>query len=207
MALTRRGLLFGVGDAHVYEAPEAAKDEGLGFAAQRERARAQVPGCAGSTRAFLAKCVGCQLCIRECRHHVLKVSERVDHLFKPELDFRLGWCPPECSRCGAVCPAGALKPVSEVEKRKAHLGVAQWHKENCLATKGVTCNACLRHCPAGAIRMERKSEKGKVKNRGEAVFMPVVDVAKCIGCGACEFFCPARPATGMQVEGKVNSEE
>ena len=201
MALTRRGLLFGVGDAHVYEAPEAAKDEGLGYAAPRERARAQVPGCAGSTRAFLAKCVGCQLCIRECRHHVLKVSSRADHLFKPEMDFRFGWCPPECSRCGAVCPAGALKPVSEVEKRKAHLGVAQWHKENCLATKGVTCNACLRHCPAGAIRMERKSEKGKVKNRGEAVFMPVVDVAKCIGCGACEFFCPARPSTAMQVEG------
>ena len=163
MALTRRGLLFGVGDAHVYEAPEAAKDEGLGFAAQRERARAQVPGCAGSTRAFLAKCVGCQLCIRECRHHVLKVSSRADHLFKPELDFRFGWCPPECSRCGAVCPAGALKPVSEAEKLNAHLGFAKWRRENCLAAKGVTCNACLRHCPVGAIRMERKSEKGKVK--------------------------------------------
>ena len=29
MALTRRGLLFGVGDAHVYAAPEAAKGEKL----------------------------------------------------------------------------------------------------------------------------------------------------------------------------------
>ena len=207
MALTRRGLLFGVGDAHVYEAPEAAKDEGIGPAAPRERERAQVPGGAGSLKAFLAKCVGCQLCIRECRHHVLKTSSRLDHLHKPELDFRLGWCPPECSRCGAVCPAGALKPVSEEEKLKAHLGVAKWHKENCLAAKGVTCNACLRHCPVGAIRLERKQEKGKVKKGGGDIAIPVVDEAKCIGCGACEFFCPARPATGMSVEGKTKSEE
>ena len=194
MALTRRGLLFGVGDAHVYTAPEAAKGDGLGYAAPRKRARAQVPGCAGSTRAFLAKCVGCQLCIRECRHHVLKVSERADHLFKPEMDFRLGWCPPECSRCGTVCPAGALKPLSEAEKLKAHLGVAKWHGEKCLATKGVSCNACLRHCPVGAISHD---EKG----------LPRVDEAKCIGCGACEFFCPARPATAMNVECRMKSEE
>ena len=193
--MTRRGLLFGVGDAHVYEAPETSKGDGIGYAAPRKRERAQVPGCAGSVGAFLAKCVGCQLCIRECRHHVLKASSRLGHLHKPELDFRLGWCPPECSRCGAVCPAEALKPVSEEEKLKTHLGVAKWHKENCLAAKGVTCNACLRHCPVGAIRVEGMRDEG----RGKRVM--VVDEAKCIGCGACEFFCPARPATGMQVEG------
>ena len=188
MALTRRGLLFGVGDARVYEMPEATKGDGIGYAAPRTRAQAQVPGGAGSVRAFLAKCVGCQLCIRECRHHVLKPSPRLDHLHKPELDFRLGWCPPECSRCGAVCPAGALKPISEEEKLKTHLGVAKWHKANCLTTKGVTCNACLRHCPVKAISHDAEGH-------------PVVDEAKCIGCGACEFFCPARPATAMQVEG------
>ena len=189
MAVTRRGLLFGVGDAHVYDAPEAAKDDGgLGYAAPRTRKRAQVPGGAGSTRAFLAKCVGCQLCIRECRHHVLKVSSRLGHLHKPELDFRLGWCPPECSRCGAVCPAGALKQVSEEEKLRTRLGAAEWHAESCLAAKGVKCNACLRHCPVGAITHDKEGR-------------PQVDAEKCIGCGACEFFCPARPATGMRVEG------
>ena len=189
MAVTRRLFLFGVGDAHVYEAPEAVKgDGGIGYAAPRMRERAQVPGGAGSTRAFLVKCVGCQLCIRECRHHVLKVSARADHLFKPELDFRLGWCPPECSRCGAVCPAGALKPLSEEEKKKARLGLARWHAENCLTTKGVRCTACQRHCPVSAIALDKSGR-------------PVVDAAACIGCGACEFFCPARPATGMQVEG------
>ena len=48
MALTRRGLLFGVGDARVYEMPEATKGDGIGYAAPRTRAQAQVPGGAGS---------------------------------------------------------------------------------------------------------------------------------------------------------------
>ena len=189
MALTRRGLLLAVGDAHVYEPPEAAKDEGIGYAAPRERERAQVPGTAESLASFKAKCVGCQLCIRECGHHVLKPSARADHLFKPELDFRHGWCPPECSRCGTVCPAGALKPVPEPEKLKVRLGVAKWRWESCLTTRGVKCNACLRHCPAKAVSHDAEGH-------------PVVDEKKCIGCGACEFFCPARPSTAMQVEGR-----
>lgn len=188
MAVTRRGLLLAVSDAHVYDAPQTAKRDDLTYAAPRVRAKAQVPGTAGSLTAFRAKCVGCQLCLRECKRHVLKVSTRLDHLMKPELDFRLGWCPPECSRCGTVCPAGALKPVSEEEKLKTHLGVAKWHKEICLTTKGVKCNACLRHCPVKAIAHDAEGH-------------PVVDEKKCIGCGACEFFCPARPATAMQVEG------
>lgn len=192
MALTRRSLLFAVGDAHVYEAPKAAKGgDGVAYAAPRKRERAQVPGTAVSARAFRTKCVGCLLCVRECRRHVLKVSSRADHLFWPELDFRLGWCPPECNRCGAVCPTGALKPIAEETKRAVRLGVARWRAESCLTTKGVSCNACLRHCPVGAIAHDAEGH-------------PVVDEAKCIGCGACEYFCPARPATGLQVEGRVD---
>jgi len=188
MAVTLRGLLFGAADAHVYDSPVAAKGGNISYAAPRTRKRAQAPGTAGTKRAFLAKCVGCGLCVKECRHHVLKISADPLHASKPEVDFRLGWCPPECSRCGAVCPAGALKKVDEAAKLKARLGVAKWQAENCLTTKGVACNACLRHCPTKAISHD---DKGR----------PVVDEAKCIGCGACEFFCPARPATGMQVEG------
>ena len=188
MAITLRGLLFGASDAHVYDCPQTEKASDVSYAAPRVRAKAQVPGCAGSVASFKSKCVGCMLCLKECKHHVLKASTRLDHLLKPELDFRLGWCPPECSRCGAVCPAGALKPVDAPVKCKARLGVAKWHEANCLATKGITCNACLRHCPMHAIEHD---ERGR----------PVVDETMCIGCGACEFFCPARPSTAMQVEG------
>ena len=188
MAVTLRGLLFGVSDAHVYDCPETGKASAVTYAAPRVRTKPQVPGCAGSVAAFRTKCVGCQLCLKECRHHVLNISTRLDHLLKPELDFRLGWCPPECDRCGAVCPAGALKLMTEREKLKVRLGIAKWHGQNCLATKGVTCNACLRHCPVKAITHDAQGR-------------PVVDNAKCIGCGACEYHCPARPATAMQVEG------
>ena len=188
MAVTLRGLLFGVSDAHVYDCPQTEKASDVSYAAPRVRAKAQVPGCAGSVASFKSKCVGCMLCLKECKRHVLKASTRIDHLLKPELDFRLGWCPPECDRCARVCPAGALKLMTEKQKLETHLGVAVWHKENCLTTKGVTCNACLRHCPVKAISHDAEGH-------------PVVDAAKCIGCGACEFFCPARPSTAMQVEG------
>ena len=99
MALTRRGLLFAVGDAHVYTAPEAAKGDGLGYAAPRKRERAQVPGCAGSTRAFLAKCVNCNLCVRACPNGCIPPDreKKVDH----------SRCV-SCFACAGVCGKGAL---------------------------------------------------------------------------------------------------
>ena len=188
MAVTLRGLLFGVSDAHVYDAPEIEKASDISYAEPRVRAKAQVPGCADSVAAFNAKCVGCGLCLKACGRQVLKLSSRPGRFLKPELDFRLGWCPPECHRCGEVCPAGALKPVTEPVKRQRRFGVAKVDLARCLTAKGVTCNACLRHCPVRAITHD-------------ATARPVIDATKCIGCGACEYYCPVRPATAVQVEG------
>ena len=152
------------------------------------REKPLVPAGAASLKAFRLKCVGCQLCVRNCPEKVLRPSFDAKRFLQPEMGFEHGYCRPTCSRCGEVCPAGAIVPVAKEEKLHTHIGRAVWHRERCLAAQeGITCTACERHCPVKAIVL--------VKG------VPVVDVAKCIGCGACENLCPARPMPGMTVEG------
>ena len=152
------------------------------------RGKPLVPAGAGSLRAFRQKCVGCQLCVKNCPDKVLRPSFGSSRFLQPEMGFEHGYCRPGCSRCGEVCPAGAIIRVSEDEKLHTHIGRAVWHKDRCLAAKdGISCTACERHCPVKAIAL--------VKG------VPVVDADKCIGCGACENLCPARPMPGMTVEG------
>lgn len=152
------------------------------------RAKPLVPAGAVSLRAFRRKCVGCQLCVKICPEWVLRPSMAAGRFLQPEMGFEHGYCRPDCSRCGEVCPAGAIAPVTREEKLHTHVGRATWHKDRCLAAKdGMTCTACERHCPVKAIVL--------VKG------VPVVDAAKCIGCGACENLCPSRPMPGITVDG------
>lgn len=186
--VTRRGFLEAGAAAAV-----ADKLTDGGFSAVSEpgvpkRGKPLVPAGAASLRAFRRKCVGCQLCVKACPEKVLRPSMDVARFLQPEMGFEHGYCRPGCSRCGEVCPAGAIVPMSRDEKLHTHIGRAVWHKDRCLAARdGITCTACERHCPVKAIVL--------VKG------VPVVDAERCIGCGACENLCPARPMPGMSVEG------
>ena len=186
--MTRRGFLE-AGAAAV----AADKLTDGGFAAVLEpgvpsREKPLVPAGASSLKAFRRKCVGCQLCVRSCPEKVLRPSHDPARFLLPEMGFEHGYCRPSCSRCGEVCPAGAIVAVPHDEKLHTHIGRAVWHKDRCLAANdGIKCTACERHCPVKAIAL--------VKG------VPVVDAAKCIGCGACENLCPARPMPGMTVDG------
>ena len=164
-----------------------------GFAAVSEpgvpvREKPVVPAGAVGLKNFRRKCVGCQLCVKTCPERVLRPSRDVKRLLQPEMGFEHGYCRPDCSRCGEVCPAGAIVPVSREAKLHTHIGRAVWHQDRCLAaSEGLRCTACERHCPVKAITL--------VKG------IPVVDAEKCIGCGACENLCPSRPMPGLTVEG------
>lgn len=161
------------------------------------RATPVLPPGAGSLRGFNLKCVGCQLCVTQCPNHVLRPAGVFSRSFQPEMAFDRGYCRPECTKCGEVCPAGAIRPVTPVRKRHIHCGQAVWHKERCIAfAEGVKCNACERHCPVKAITFVALKP-----NDPKSVKVPVVDRAKCIGCGACEHLCAARPMPAMQIEG------
>lgn len=142
-------------------------------------------------------CTACQLCVSECPNDVLRPSTDLSRLMQPEMSYERGYCRPECTRCGNVCPTGAIMPVGKDIKSAIHIGHAVWIKKNCIPlTDGVECGNCARHCPVGAIMMVPADE-----NDDESVMIPVVNDAKCIGCGACENLCPARPFSAIYVEG------
>jgi formate hydrogenlyase subunit 6/NADH:ubiquinone oxidoreductase subunit I len=111
---------------------------------------------------------------------------------QPEMAFDKGYCTVDCTRCGQVCPAGAITEILPDMKTNIHIGEATWHGDRCIAaTEGVNCTACFRHCPVKAI----------VRTKGSnGAMIPVVDADKCIGCGACEHVCPARPMPAMTVK-------
>ena len=158
-----------------------------------------VPPGASSAKHMKAHCTACQLCVSACPNNVLRPSGKLATLMQPEMSFERGYCRPECIECSLVCPAGAIKPVTQADKTAIAIGFSVWIKENCIVnTDKVPCDACERHCPTGAVtRVESEPDNSN------SLKIPVIDKELCIGCGACEYLCPARPFSAMYVEGNV----
>lgn len=151
------------------------------------------PGSAG-LEAFKARCTGCQLCVSACPHQVLRSFDNGIGMLQPSLSFERGYCRVNCVACSALCPAGAIRPVSPVEKTAIQIGRAVIQPEVCIVNaNNISCSACARNCPAGAINMVGA---GPLKK-------PAVDAERCTGCGACEYVCPARPFAAIYVEGNL----
>ncbi len=143
------------------------------------------------------RCTGCQLCVSECPNQVLRPSNDLLHLMQPTMSYEKAYCRPECTRCSEVCPAGAIKPLDDIEKSSIQIGHAVWIKKNCVVlTDEVECGNCARHCPSGAIEMVPLDE-----NNEESPLIPAINESACIGCGACEYVCPSRPFSAIYVEG------
>ena len=204
--LTRREFIIGSTAIGATLAAKAADEKIFdgGFAAISDpgidkRNAPLKPAGSHSIKNFQEKCVACQLCVQMCPNHVLRPSMSLKDFMQPEMAFDKGFCPPDCTRCSQVCPAGAITPITYEQKLYTHIGEAVWHKDRCLAaTEGVNCTACFRHCPTRAISLVRNDD---------GVMIPVVDTFDCMGCGACEHVCPARPLPGMTVRALVQHRE
>lgn len=190
-----RRMFIGAGVAcagsAVLAVEEKTADGGYAPVSWADRQRRDVPVLppgAHSAAAFAKKCVACGLCAAACPTKCLRPSEDPRRFGRVELDFRHGWCKPSCTRCGEVCPSGAIGKVPYVGKHLVHVGVATLAKDLCLRlVEKENCHACEKHCPHKAVTLV-----------GDA---PVVDALKCTGCGACEHYCPVRPVTAIRVVG------
>ena len=153
---------------------------------------------------FNALCARCGNCMTACTYKLIHPDfgeTGVDGLFSPVIHLRSTcgdpdmdyYCFHDCVKCSQVCPTGALRPLTVLQKHATPIGVAVIDRTKCIAwkssemTKGVEgrsdCAVCDEYCPYKAVRIE-------IRN---GVSCPVIVEDKCRGCGACEAGCAADP--------------
>lgn len=141
---------------------------------------------------FLAACIRCGLCVRDCPYDTLSLAELgVDGAATGTPFFTARDVPCEmCDDipCVAACPTGALdKSLTDIDQAK--MGVAVLiDQENCLNALGLRCDVCYRVCPVidKAITLEQSHNE---RSGHHAIFMPTVHAEFCTGCGKCEKSC------------------
>lgn len=163
------------------------------------RLRPVTPPGSISIERFNDICTACHLCISSCPTRVLRPSITEygwKGLFQPMMDYQASFCNYECTRCGEVCPTGAILTLLPEEKKLTQLGVAAFQRLNCVVyTEETACGACSEHCPTKAVHMVPYKE---------GLLIPEVNESICIGCGACEYACPTLPHKAIFV--KAHSE-
>lgn len=148
---------------------------------------------------FVDRCIRCGGCIKACVTNGLQpviLESGLDGVWTPHLVPEIGYCDYNCTLCGEVCPAGAIRHLPLREKQKARIGLAEIDRSICLAwSRNQQCLICEKNCPVPgkAIKIERNPVDGLV------VLKPVVDKILCIGCGICQNKCPCRPVRAIRV--------
>ncbi|TRD23248.1 ferredoxin-type protein NapG [Palleronia caenipelagi] len=162
---------------------------------------------------FLAACIRCGLCVRDCPYDTLSLAELgVDGAATGTPFFTARDVPCEmCDDipCVAACPTGALDP-GLTDINDAQMGTAVLvDQENCLNFQGLRCDVCYRVCPVidEAITLELSHN---TRSGHHAIFAPTVHAEHCTGCGVCEKKCvlpeaaikvlPIRLARGSSAE-------
>jgi ferredoxin-type protein NapG len=144
---------------------------------------------------FLAACVRCGLCVRDCPYDTLSLAEFGDDVATGTPYFVARDIPCEMCEdipCAAACPTDALsKELTDIAD--ADMGLAVFiGVDTCYSTTGVAhCRACYLACPIRdeAISMDR------TESNGRWYFEPTVHSEKCTGCGKCEKHCVTSEAS------------
>ena len=140
---------------------------------------------------FLAACVRCGLCVRDCPYKTLKLAELGDNVATGTPYFEARDIPCEMCEdipCVVACPTGALdRSLTDIGKAKMGLAVLI-DQENCLNFLGLRCDVCYRVCPVidKAITLERMHNP---RSDRHAMLLPTVHSEYCTGCGKCEKAC------------------
>ena len=167
---------------------------GLGLYAKQASAlpaQALRPPGALAENDFLAACVRCGLCVRDCPYDTLKLSALGDSVATGTPYFEARKVPCEmCDTlpCVKACPTGALdRALTDIGAARMGLAVLV-DQENCLNFLGLRCDVCYRVCPVidKAITLEKIHNP---RSDRHAMLLPTVHSEHCTGCGKCEKSC------------------
>ncbi|MCW8957363.1 MAG: ferredoxin-type protein NapG [Gammaproteobacteria bacterium] len=154
-------------------------------------AQALRPPGVGEEKDFLAACIRCGLCVRDCPYNTLKLSELSDSVALGTPYFEARQVPCEMCEdipCVKACPTGALDPeLTNIDDSRMGLAVVV-DQEACIAFQGLRCEVCFNVCPVQgkAITLDRQHNARTGKH---ALIIPVVHSDACTGCGKCEHSC------------------
>jgi ferredoxin len=138
-----------------------------------------------SIKHLKSNCIACQLCISVCPSRVLQpafLEYGFTGMMMPRLDNQAGFCNYDCTKCGEVCPTGAIIPLTKEAKKTTQIGTVQFRQHLCIVeSEGTACGSCSEHCPTQAVYMVPYKDD---------LTIPEVNTDICVGCGACEHACP-----------------
>ncbi len=145
---------------------------------------------------LLERCVRCGVCMQACPTNAVQpdlAPAGFTGLFAPVLVMRRGGCDPACTRCGEVCPTGALQALDPPAKRRWVIGTAVVEAGRCLRTRGGNCPICAETCPYQAVEIVPGSAGAGLRIRPD----------RCTGCGLCELRCPVPAPRGSAVSDRA----
>jgi len=157
---------------------------------------------------FLDLCIRCGQCLKVCPGPVLQAAgleHGLEALWTPVAIFPHAGCHQDCNFCTQVCPTGAIRPLTVVEKRHFRMGLAVVDLKACLPHRGeLDCRFCYEECTAAGYRAiemrpvrlatgpvpEGTFSPEEIEQMGQ-IQAPFVNADACVGCGLCEYRCQA----------------
>ncbi len=167
-------------------------------------------------KGFLELCQRCGQCMKVCPTNAINptLSEAgMAGFWTPQLIMTQGYCEYTCTLCGSVCPTGAIREITVVEKidQPIKIGSAYIDRGRCLPWSGnAPCIVCQEVCPTSPKAIYLKNDfVQRPAGKGLEVQLPHVDLKQCVGCGICENKCPVRglPAIRTIAAGESRSLE